>query len=80
MTILLKLPICLFAGYIAQAQVPTDPGYGALVEKGGAWAIVGILMWWILGKLSKQMDDQKDSTSALRESIDKLADKIERHS
>lgn len=72
MTILAKVPICAFAGWLAQSQIPPEPGLGAIVEKGGAWALVGILMWWILGKLSGQID-------RLITSVDTLSDKLEKH-
>jgi len=58
------------SGAFAQAATPDLPGIDSVLEKGGVWALVGMLMWWILGVLSKKLD-------SLGASIDKLADKID---
>lgn len=57
------------AGYVAQTQVPEIPGLPEIVEKAGVWGLAAMLMWWVLGKLSKQLD-------SLESAIDRLAEKI----
>ena len=69
--IILILAISTLFGFtFSQAATPDLPGVDAVVEKGGVWAIAGILMWWVLGKLSGQIDRMINS-------VDKLAEKIE---
>lgn len=54
-------------GVFANADIP---GIDTVVEKAGAWGLVGLLMYWILNVLTKKMD-------ALAGSIEKLADKLD---
>jgi predicted cobalt transporter CbtA len=57
-------------GYcFAVAAAPNIPGVEPVWEKGTVWGLVGFLMWWILGKLSKQLD-------GLTAAVEKLADRI----
>jgi hypothetical protein len=58
------------SGLFAQATDIDVPGINEVVEKGGVWGIVGLLLYWVLGRFSKQLD-------ALGASIEKLADKLE---
>ena len=60
----------LLAGYFFAQQTPLDiPGIAPWIEKGGSWALVAILMYWILGKLSRQLD-------ALTAAVEKLSDHL----
>lgn len=65
-----KAGFALLTGYLFAQQTPIDvPGWSPLVEKGGSWALVAVLMYWILGKLSRQLD-------GLTSAVEKLTDHL----
>jgi hypothetical protein len=57
------------SGLFAQSEVL--PGVDTVIEKGGVWGIVGLLLYWVLGRFSKQLDDLPDRIA------DKIAEKLD---
>lgn len=65
-----KAAFAVVTGYLFAQQTPIDlPGMSPIIEKGGSWALVAVLMYWILGKLSKQLD-------GLTAAVEKLSDHL----
>lgn len=65
----LMLAFSTASGYcFAAAATPDFPALDPWIEKGGVWGLTGMLMWWILGRFSKQLD-------ALTSAVEKLAAK-----
>ena len=57
-------------GYcMAQAASPDLPAVDPWIEKGGVWGLTGMLMWWILGRFSRQLD-------GLTTAVEKLTEKL----
>jgi hypothetical protein len=52
------------------AQTADIPGIDTIVEKSGVWGIVGLLLYYLLGRFDKKLD-------ALTEAIEKLVAKVE---
>lgn len=75
--VILKIGFSIAVGGLAaDGLAQAVPALDTMVEKGGAWALVGLLMWWILGVLSKKLDAQTISTEKLTVAIDKLSDRV----
>lgn len=71
-TTMLKAVYSALFGWFAAQAVPDLPGVSGVVEKAGAWGLVAMLMYFVLGVLSKKLD-------ALSASIDKLSEKVDDH-